>query len=78
MVLSQFFESETASYLITRLLAYCLCYEEGIEFSHGLSHAEEPAVWQSLEVSVRGTGDDHGSQGAIRGAWPGAPAQVAR
>jgi uncharacterized protein YaeQ len=37
--------SETASYLITRLLAYCLCYEEGIEFSHGLSHAEEPAVW---------------------------------
>jgi uncharacterized protein YaeQ len=37
--------SETPSYLITRLLAYCLCYEEGIAFSHGLSHAEEPAVW---------------------------------
>jgi uncharacterized protein YaeQ len=37
--------SETASYLITRLLAYCLSYEEGIAFSHGLSHADEPAVW---------------------------------
>jgi uncharacterized protein YaeQ len=37
--------SETPSYLITRLLAYCLCHEEGIAFSHGLSHAEEPAVW---------------------------------
>jgi uncharacterized protein YaeQ len=37
--------SETASYLVTRLLAYCLSYEEGITFSHGLSHAEEPALW---------------------------------
>ncbi|MEY4509558.1 MAG: hypothetical protein RLZZ450_1680 [Pseudomonadota bacterium] len=37
--------SETPSYLVTRLLAYCLCYEEGITFSHGLSHADEPAVW---------------------------------
>jgi uncharacterized protein YaeQ len=37
--------SETPSYLVTRLLAYCLCYEEGIAFSHGLSHADEPAVW---------------------------------
>lgn len=37
--------SETPDYLVTRLLAYCLCYEEGIAFSHGLSHADEPAVW---------------------------------
>jgi len=37
--------SETPSYLVTRLLAYCLSYEEGIAFSHGLSHADEPAVW---------------------------------
>ena len=37
--------SETATYLVTRLLAYCLCYEEGIAFSHGLSHTGEPAVW---------------------------------
>lgn len=37
--------SETPSYLVTRLLAYCLCFEEGIAFSHGLAQAEEPAVW---------------------------------
>lgn len=37
--------SETASYLVTRVLAYALSYEEGIEWSHGLSHADEPAAW---------------------------------
>lgn len=37
--------SETMPYLLTRLLAYCLSYEEGIAFSRGLSVAEEPAVW---------------------------------
>lgn len=37
--------SETSAYLVTRAIAYALCYEEGIAFSHGLSHADEPAVW---------------------------------
>jgi uncharacterized protein YaeQ len=37
--------SETAPYLVTRALAYGLCLEEGIAFSHGLSHADEPAIW---------------------------------
>jgi uncharacterized protein YaeQ len=37
--------SETAPYLVTRALAYCLSYEEGIAFSHGLASADEPAVW---------------------------------
>lgn len=36
--------SETAEYLVTRLLAYCLEYEDGIAFGDGLSTAEEPAV----------------------------------
>ena len=37
--------SETARYLLTRLLAYCLSYEEGIAFSKaGLSSVEEPPV----------------------------------
>jgi len=31
--------------MLTRVLAYCLCYEEGIAFSHGLAAADEPAVW---------------------------------
>lgn len=37
--------SETLPYLLTRVMAYCLSYEEGIAFSRGLSVADEPAVW---------------------------------
>jgi len=37
--------SETMRYLLTRVIAYCLCYEEGIAFTKGLSTAEDPAVW---------------------------------
>lgn len=36
--------SESADYLLTRLLAYCLEYTEGIGFSRGLSSPEEPAI----------------------------------
>lgn len=37
--------SESMRYLLTRTLAYCLSYEEGIAFSKGgLSSAEEPPV----------------------------------
>jgi len=36
--------SETAGYLLTRLLAYCLEYAEGIAFSKGLSDPDEPAI----------------------------------
>jgi uncharacterized protein YaeQ len=36
--------SETAEYLLTRLLAYCLEYTEGIAFSNGLSTPDEPVI----------------------------------
>lgn len=36
--------SETAEYLITRVLAYCLEYTEGIAFSKGLSEPEDPTI----------------------------------
>jgi uncharacterized protein YaeQ len=36
--------SETTDYLVTRVLAYCLEYTEGIEFSKGLSDPDEPAI----------------------------------
>ncbi len=36
--------SETAEYMLTRLLAYCLQYEEGITFSDGISATDDPAV----------------------------------
>jgi uncharacterized protein YaeQ len=42
--------SESLRYLLTRTLAYCLSYEEGIAFSKGgLSASEEPpvAVWDA-------------------------------
>ncbi|CAH0123126.1 MULTISPECIES: YaeQ family protein [unclassified Microbacterium] len=36
--------SETDAYMVTRLLAYCLEYTEGIAFGEGISQADEPAV----------------------------------
>lgn len=37
--------SETTRYMLTRAIAYCLSYEEGIAFSKGgLSSASEPAI----------------------------------
>ena len=36
--------SESAEYLVTRVLAYCLEYAEGIAFSRGLSEPEQPAI----------------------------------
>jgi uncharacterized protein YaeQ len=37
--------SETAQYLVTRALAYCLSYEPGIEWTRGLAQTDEPAIW---------------------------------
>jgi uncharacterized protein YaeQ len=36
--------SETGAYMMTRVLAYCLEYVEGIAFSDGISSTDEPAV----------------------------------
>lgn len=36
--------SETDAYMLTRTLAYCFEYTEGITFSAGISSTEEPAV----------------------------------
>jgi uncharacterized protein YaeQ len=36
--------SETMEYMLTRLLAYCLEYAEGIEFTEGVASGDEPAV----------------------------------
>jgi len=36
--------SETMEYMVTRLLAYCLEYTEGIEMTTGLSDGDEPAI----------------------------------
>jgi uncharacterized protein YaeQ len=36
--------SETPEFMLTRLLAYCLEYTEGIEFTDGVSAGDDPAV----------------------------------
>jgi uncharacterized protein YaeQ len=36
--------SETVEYMLTRFLAYCLEYAEGIAFTEGVAAADEPAV----------------------------------
>lgn len=36
--------SETAEYMVVRILAYCLEYTEGIAFTAGVSSADEPAI----------------------------------
>jgi uncharacterized protein YaeQ len=36
--------SESDEFLVARVLAYCLEYTEGIEFSRGLSDADEPPI----------------------------------
>lgn len=38
--------SETLERLTARLLAFCLNADEGLEFTRGLSTADEPALWQ--------------------------------
>ena len=37
--------SETAEFLWTRVLAYCLEYRDGIAFSKGISDTDQPAVY---------------------------------
>ena len=37
--------SESVEYLLTRILAYCLEYTEGIAFSKGISDGDAPAIW---------------------------------
>ena len=36
--------SETEEYLLTRVLAYCLEYSDGIAFTRGLADPDEPAI----------------------------------
>src|SRR3954464_6471602 len=46
--------SETAEYFLTRILAYCLEYTEGIVFTAGLAEPDTPAIEvRDLTGSVR-------------------------
>lgn len=58
--------SESAEFLLTRLLAYCLEYGEGIGFSKGLSDPDEPAIAVRDLTGVLQTWIDVGAPEAAR------------
>jgi len=58
--------SETEEYLLTRLLAYCIEYGEGLAFSSGLSTPEEPAIAARDLTGVLQTWIDIGAPEAAR------------
>ena len=37
--------SETAEFMLVRVLAYALEYEEGIAFTEGVAAVDQPAAW---------------------------------
>jgi uncharacterized protein YaeQ len=58
--------SESPEFLLTRLLAYCLEYTEGIAFSKGLSDPDEPAIAVRDLTGVLTTWIDIGTPEAAR------------
>jgi uncharacterized protein YaeQ len=58
--------SETEDYLLTRVLAYCLEYTEGIEFCSGISDADQPAIAVRDLTGVLTTWIDIGAPEAAR------------
>jgi uncharacterized protein YaeQ len=58
--------SETPEYLVTRVLAYCLEYTEGIVFSKGISDPDEPAIAVRDLTGVLRTWVDIGTPEAAR------------
>src|ERR1700684_852137 len=68
--------SETEDHLLTRVLAYCLEYSEGISFSNGLFDSDQPAIAvRDLTGQLR-VWIDAGAPEAAR--LPGAPTLAPR
>ena len=58
--------SETPEYLVTRVLAYCLEYTEGIVFSKGISDPDEPTIAVRDLTGILRTWIDIGTPEAAR------------
>ena len=58
--------SESADYLVTRILAYCLEFTDGIQFSKGISDPEEPTIAVRDLTGVIQTWIEIGSPDAAR------------
>ena len=48
--------SETLERLTVRLLVYCLNSTRGLEFTRGISNADEPDLWQQSDSGEIDTG----------------------
>ncbi len=58
--------SEAPPFLITRVLAYCLNYQEGIEFTQGIATPDDPAVWVKDRTGIINLWIDIGNPSARR------------
>ena len=58
--------SESENYLLTRVIAYALNFESGLEFSPGLSSADEPAIQLKTEHGTIAKWIDIGNPSARR------------
>ena len=58
--------SEAPEHLWTRLLAYCLEYVPGLEFSRGISAGDEPAIWSRDATGRIGSWIEVGTPDAAR------------
>src|SRR5512140_1253124 len=67
--------SETAEYLLTRVLAYCLEYVEAIGFSRGLAEPDDPDLAVRALPATWQAGIENGAPDAARPhkASPAAP-----
>src|ERR1700692_2440475 len=58
--------SESEEYFLTRILAYCIEYTEGISFSNGLFEPDEPTIAVRDLTGAVGAGIDVGAPEAPR------------
>ena len=72
--------SETDAFMVTRVLAYCLEFEEGIAFSEGISSTDEPAVLVRDLTAGSPPGSRWGRRMPIgsttAASWPTAPSST--
>ncbi len=58
--------SESPPFLVTRVIAYCLNLQEGIEFSQGIATPDDPALWVKDPTGTILTWIDIGNPSARR------------
>ena len=65
--------SETLERMAVRLLAYCLNAGRGLEFTRGLSTADEPDLWQYSDDLTQREGEGRATDTTVWVQPPGTP-----